>query len=230
MRGCFVTPDETVGETHPNERRSGERQISVLINAGLLHAGRDALCRIRNLSAGGIMVETGLPLGVDDPVRLQLRSGRVVRGTVRWAHGRKAGIAFADPRSAEWVKEKPGDSDLPRSPIGYPMFRREAVARLVVPTRQMRGRIVAISPVGIAVENDRDWGSEKVFTVAIVGLGEHLARRVDGSAPGPADVMSLIFLQPLNHAVLNEWLSGTALPDGGVGWDGPDEDAADESA
>ena len=46
------------------DRRSGERQISVLINAGLVHRGDDALCRIRNLSSGGVMIECGLPLKI----------------------------------------------------------------------------------------------------------------------------------------------------------------------
>lgn len=213
----------TPGEMLPtDERRAAERQISVLINAGLLHSGRDALCRIRNLSTGGIMVETGLPLGVDDRVMLQLRSGRPVRGTVRWAEAGKAGIAFDDPRSAQWVTEKPMDHHLRASPIGYPLFRREAWARVVVSTRQMRAKIVAISPVGVMVENDRDWGTEKVFTISILGLGEHLARLVEGHSAIDPDqgVMSFIFIQPLNYNALNEWLAETPRPEGeDVSWD-----------
>lgn len=195
------------------ERRSGDRQISVLINAGLEHKGVDALCRIRNLSSGGVMIETGLPLAAEDMVALHLRTGRLVRGTVRWVADGHAGIAFEPGCSADWITEKPGPESFRTSPIGYPLFRREAKARVIVSAKQARAVIVAISPIGITVENERDWGSDPVFTVAVEGLGSHVARLSEHQDPDDfSGHMSLLFVQPLNFALFNDWLNATPRP------------------
>lgn len=206
----------TTYETHRDgyerpERRSAERQVSVLINAGIVHEGRDALCRIRNLSAGGVMIECDLPLAVEDRVELKLRSGRTVEAVVRWTEEGKAGIAFQDADSAALVTERLAASALETSPIGYPLFEREGWAEIVADHKRVRTRIARISPTGISVSSDDRWGAERVFSVSIDGLGDHLTRRADNPADG-AEEMSLIFVQPLLYRALNDWLAATPRP------------------
>ncbi len=194
---------------HP-DRRSGERQISVLINAGIVHEGKDALCRIRNLSSGGVMVESSLALAMDDPVKLHLRSGRMIEGVIRWVGERRAGIAFADPHAAEQVTERLASGVLASSPIGYPLFERQAWVHVVADHKRIRARIARISPSGITVEDGHDWGNERVFSLAIDGLGDHLARRIDDAAATDHDEeVHLIFVQPLHYRVFEDWLATT---------------------
>ena len=189
------------------ERRIGERQVSVLINAGIAHESNDALCRIRNLSSGGAMIECGLPLAMDDRVDLQLRSGRMIEAVVRWVKDGQAGLSFDHPKSAQWVAEKPGQQALELSPIGFPIFQREAWARMTVGPRHGRAHIAAISPIGIALENISEWQNERVLSLSIDGLGDHLARQANAGFKGLDDLFCLIFVQPLNFRMLNDWLA-----------------------
>lgn len=188
------------------DRRTGERQISVLINAGLSHQDRDALCRIRNLSSGGVMIECGLPLGVDDPVSLHLRSGDIVTGRVRWTRDGKAGIAFDDPASSALVT---GTAARAASPIGHPLFRRSAWAGLSAGQKRERVAVKMISPTGIVVESGPDWGRESVFRVSIDELGEHMARLAGAGYRDDEDRLALIFMQPLHYRAFSEWLIST---------------------
>ena len=189
------------------ERRSGERQVSVLINAGIAHNGDDALCRIRNLSPGGAMIECGLPLAMDDRVDLQLRSGRMIDAVVRWVKEGQAGLAFNHPKSAQWISEKPGQQALELSPIGFPVFQREAWTRMTAGPRHGRAHIAAVSPTGIALENIAEWRNERVLNLSIDGLGDHLVRQANAGFEGLDDLSCLIFVQPLNFRMLNDWLA-----------------------
>ena len=190
-----------------SERRCGERQVSVLINAGIIHNGNDALCRIRNLSSGGAMIECQLPLTVDDQVELQLRTGRVVHGIVRWVLDGRAGISFMDPRSYRWIMQRPATLEDCASPIGYPIFQREAWVKLAAGHKRGKARIVALSPVAIALGHAPEWPGETLLTVSIEGLGDYLARATEDRGSLGEDEHILYFAQPLHYRAFNDWLA-----------------------
>ncbi len=207
------------------DRRSGERQISVLINAGIIHQGNDALCRIRNLSPGGVMIECPLPLAVDDEIELHLRSGRHVTGRVRWVDDGRAGVAFDDPASAELVgatqQSVPKRVSIRRqteeaSPIGYPYFRRQCWAQLSAGNLRAQVPVAYISSTGVVVENSVEWGGERLFSVSIEGLGRYAARLCDGAATENGDSVGLLFVEPVLYRTFNDWLMATPRPMGGV--------------
>lgn len=212
----------TEGQASPDEaamdRRTTARQISVLINAGISHADNDALCRIRNLSSGGVMIECPLPLAVEDAVELQLRSGHRIGGVVRWVQEGQAGIAFDDPASAALVSGAPPagkrisirkhqDEDV--SPVGYPLFRRKCWAQLAAGHKRSRAPVLMISPTGLIVENLSDWTGERLFSVTIEGLGRLQARISNASAVGDAETLALSFVEPVHYRTFNEWLLAT---------------------
>jgi len=189
------------------ERRSTERQISVLINAGITHEGDDALCRIRNLSSGGVMIECALALKMDDLITLQLRTGRKVTGQVRWISENRAGVAFANADAAQMVTQRLAAQDLHTSPIGFPLFRREAWAKLTMGHKSARSRIAALSPTGISLENAPEWEDERILGISIEGLGDHLVRVSDIMPRSSDDELNLHFMQPLNYRILSDWLA-----------------------
>lgn len=218
----------TEGQDSPDDaamdRRIAERHISVLINAGISHADADALCRIRNLSAGGVMIECPLPLAEDDVVELQLRSGHRIGGLVRWVREGQAGIAFDDPASAALVngaspagkrlsirKQQPHEDV---SPVGYPLFRRQCWAQLAAGHKRGRAPVVMISPTGLIVEALSDWTGETLFGVTIEGLGRLPARVSDSAASGDGETIALLFVEPVHYRTFNEWLLVT--PQGGA--------------
>ncbi|TNE40575.1 MAG: PilZ domain-containing protein [Sphingomonadales bacterium] len=199
------------------DRRAADRQISVLINAAILHQGHDALCRIRNLSSGGVMIECNLPLAVDDLVSLRLKSGHEVGGLVRWVSEGKAGIAFNDPASAMLVGGAVAVPEtMPPSPIGYPLFRRNALVKLCVGHRREQVVMAMISPTGIIVESGMDWGAERLFTVCIDDLGDHVARKSDAVSDDEEGAMALVFVQPLHYRAFNDWLASVPSAEASV--------------
>lgn len=64
--------------------------------------------RVRNLSAGGLMVELADPADIDTVVELDMRGLGLVRGRVAWYAEGRAGIAL----------DKPIDPQLVRKPVG----------------------------------------------------------------------------------------------------------------
>ena len=60
------------------------------------------LCRVRNVSAGGVMCETRNTYTKEERVRVTLRSVGTVDGTVMWVSSNRVGVAFdetIDPRA-----------------------------------------------------------------------------------------------------------------------------------
>lgn len=79
------------------ERRLDQRHMAVLQVGKLILHEQQALCVIRNISAGGVMVQLTTPLGTGDRVAVELKSSAVVRGYVAWIRDRAAGIRFDEP-------------------------------------------------------------------------------------------------------------------------------------
>ncbi len=84
---------------------------SLFLFAELRLDGRDDRTRVkvRNLSAGGMMVEDGgLAVSRGDRVVVDLRNVGTVRGSIAWVQGNRFGIAF----------ENAVDPKLARAPVG----------------------------------------------------------------------------------------------------------------
>jgi hypothetical protein len=64
----------------------------------------DAIVRVRNLSAGGMMAEGALRVQRGQALQLNLRNIGWVEGTVAWVEGDRTGIAFASPIDPKKVR------------------------------------------------------------------------------------------------------------------------------
>jgi len=78
------------------ERRADTRTYAVFRVAKLLIDGEEMLCRIKNISARGIMAETLSPPQPKQPISVELRDGERLEGKVAWASKRAFGVAFTD--------------------------------------------------------------------------------------------------------------------------------------
>lgn len=74
----------------------GEDRTSMFLQAELTpDDGRGAeLCRVRNVSAGGVMCETGRTHSQGERVAVKLRSVGSVGATVVWTSSNRVGLAF----------------------------------------------------------------------------------------------------------------------------------------
>lgn len=77
----------------PAERRSDERVLSTLQVGKLASVGGEQLIRIRNLSAGGLMADCGVPPPVGDAVELEF-SGQKIPSAIVWIREGAVGIKF----------------------------------------------------------------------------------------------------------------------------------------
>lgn len=98
------------------ETRDGERD-SLFLMADLVAegGGSPARVKVRNLSAGGMMIEGEVSARRGSRVALDLRNIGPVAGTIVWVQGRRLGVAFdeqIDPMLAR-TQVHGGDREAP---------------------------------------------------------------------------------------------------------------------
>lgn len=125
-------PDVDVANEEAADRASERR--SFFLSTSLSVGGKDAVqARVRNLSAGGMMVELEQAPDPEwapgDAVQAELRNIGLVRGEIAWAGGRRFGVRF----------DRAIDPELARKPVSIgkdvmPDFLRP----IIVPQRSLR--------------------------------------------------------------------------------------------
>ena len=82
----------------PTERRADPRVVPLLPAAKLVRDGGESLCRIHNMSAGGLLAELSdgdVPPEPGEILVIELRSDRRMTAGVAWVRGRNVGLRFA---------------------------------------------------------------------------------------------------------------------------------------
>ena len=81
----------------PSDRRSDERMQAILPLARLSAGDWQDLGRVRNISAGGVSLETiGAPLPVDTELEVEFNSNQKVPGRIVWTRDRSIGVKFEE--------------------------------------------------------------------------------------------------------------------------------------
>ncbi|WP_162184714.1 PilZ domain-containing protein [Sphingomonas hengshuiensis] len=83
--------------------RAPRTMTTLLVGKLLCGAAGDHPCRIRNLSATGMLVETSQPLLPGQPVTVELRGGDRLDAAVAWAASGRAGLRFLVPASVDAI-------------------------------------------------------------------------------------------------------------------------------
>lgn len=113
-------PREDVPAPAPEFQDRAPRVMTVLTTGKLILENREALCRLRNLSATGMMVETSAALEVDQELRVGMRSGDELAARVAWTRNGAAGLALRSPIDVEAALAVPQ----PRSRISRQLAAR----------------------------------------------------------------------------------------------------------
>lgn len=111
-------PIDPPAAERPAQTVARSQRLTTLLMVGrLIDPSGDHLCRVRNLSTGGMMVETSAPLAIGVPVRVELRNLNQVEGKVVWTRDQRAGIQFDAVQEVATLLHPPEDIDQrPRSP------------------------------------------------------------------------------------------------------------------
>ncbi|MET1754350.1 PilZ domain-containing protein [Novosphingobium sp. RD2P27] len=85
----------------PEFRERAARTMTLLMTGKVTLDGRENLCRVRNISATGMKIETHMALQVDQQLRVGLRYGEEIAARVAWTRDGAAGLAFLTPIDVE---------------------------------------------------------------------------------------------------------------------------------
>lgn len=114
MRGSADAPEWYLG----SDQRSGERFTTLFRVARVVtDGGTQHLCLIRNIGAGGLMLETYAPFGMGTAVRVEPKGCEPVSGKIAWIRDKNAGVAFDAPIDvAAYLNMSQLPAETPRGP------------------------------------------------------------------------------------------------------------------
>jgi hypothetical protein len=184
----------------PTDRRTDDRLLSLLPLAKLVTDGGQDLCRIKNISAGGLHAEATREIPSGTRLHVELAFEQRIPGTVVWTRGASLGIKFdqdVDLREL-LANRKPRAGYRPRPP------RLEincgATVRIGKLYHKTQVRDISLGGLKVALH---DWDCVgKAATVAVESL-----RPIEGRVRWYKNGMAgILFDKPLRFEELAEWM------------------------
>ena len=205
-RGSSEAPVETTefslsgAVPRPVERRMDNHLPSLMPPAKLVANGVSALCRIRNISAGGLSAEIAAPHPVGSAVTIELNSHRQVSGNVVWVREGLLGVKFDSTVDIRALFSKEGDpaqsSRPPRIEVGC-----AATIRMGKLYHQVQVQDVSLGGMKVALDDPDCVGREVTVTIESLRPASGTIRwRKDGYA-------GIVFDTPYSFEELGEWLA-----------------------
>ena len=197
------------------------RVITILLVARLVSDRSDDLCRVRNLSTEGMLLESRAPLSVGQRVRVELRSLMSVEGEIVWVKGPHAGMRFDTATDVGELLQSTvtgAGAYVPRAP------RMSAGCAVHVRRdgRLSRATLLDLSQHGCKLRSAEALTPDDRITVSIPGLGPNRAvvRWTRDHEAGA------VFLELISLTALELWLGDRPIryAAGRAQTDGPERD------
>ncbi|MFP5328669.1 MAG: PilZ domain-containing protein [Alphaproteobacteria bacterium] len=155
-----------------NDRRSGERHLTLFRVGTLIFDKRRELCLVKNISAGGALVRAYCALKPGQRLKIELKEHQPVAGNVGWVRGTDVGITFDKQVDVAELLKAAADGPRPRMPRlevnGVCFVREGAILN--------RATIRNVSQGGLNVESSSPLTTGAEVTVTIPGLPPQAAR------------------------------------------------------
>ena len=185
--------------------RAGPREArvtTIFLIGKLLSRHGETLCRIRNLSSGGLMAEAHIRLAEDEAVQIELKAGGRLSGRVRWTCDGRMGVAFDTAIEVGTLLARATARTTGQQLVRAPRFAVDCPVELGVDGRGRAGRLVNVSQGGARLQADFEPEKGQLVNVAIPGLPER-----QGSVRWIRDgALGLAFAEPLAFEELGVWL------------------------
>lgn len=184
----------------PDDRRDGDRHLTLFRVGALSFDGRRELCLIKNVSAGGMLIRAYCEILSGARLSVELKHGEQVSGTVRWVDGNLVGITFDEPVDVVELLATSMNGPRPRMPrveVNSGAFVREGAA-----TR--RAVVLDVSQGGVKLNSERPltFGAEVMVTLPGLSPQPGLVRWQEGNQYG------ITFNRVLPLGDLVAWLQG----------------------
>ena len=175
-----------------------ERHLSLYRVGALTVAGRRELCVVRNVSSGGLMLNSYSDIEPGARIAIEFKQGESVAGTVAWSNGNNVGMRFDEPIDVTSILAASPDGRRPRMP------RIGIESKITVRDGDTAHEVLAldISQGGVCVE-----------AAAQLAFGADVVVRIEGLPPEPAvvrwrngDCYGLGFNRLLSVTSLAAWL------------------------
>jgi len=186
------------------------RTVTTLLVGKLRSRGAvEHLCRVRNISMSGMMLETHHPLGYGSWVTVELRSGDRLQGTVVWSSEGRAGVEFAQPIEVDYIlaQAKAGLDRFCGPAPRAPRFDVECEARISCFGRYIDVMLENISQSGARIVLPKPPREDTEVILSVPGLP---TRRCT-TRWSREDKAGLIFLEPISYNDLAPWLEHCQL-------------------
>lgn len=205
-------PTETSLMSDPGVAPDRAERIVTTLLVGKLLGDRvgECLCRVRNISANGMAVETDQPLGYGAWVAVELRSGERLQGKVVWSSTGRVGVEFAEPVDVERIlaEATANRSVKTRSIVRkahsprLPRFAVHCPARIINFARAQEVVVINISQSGVMLDfpEGQDLDTQVVLSVAGLGSRRAAVRWRKGGSVG------LSFIEVIPYHELAGWL------------------------
>jgi len=183
----------------PDERRIGERHLTLFRVGTMLIDGRRELCLIKNISAGGAMLRLysgGLAIG--QRLTVELKCGQPLEGNVAWLRPPNVGLEFDAPVDVVAMLSQNEDGPRPR----MPRIETDSFVTIREGASVRRGRACDISQGGLKAEVGGSFARNAEVVVTLPGLAPQPAvvRWTDDGFTG------ITFNRLLPLPTLIEWL------------------------
>lgn len=196
-------PPEGPAAADPAERRVS-RNVATLLAAKLKAGQREALCRLRKISARGMQLETAQALTPGQAVVIELRSGDHIPAKVVWAADGRAGIQLDCEIDIATTLRPPPDRSTERGTL---LDRSPRFAMAIKGRLRGLGRATAVS-----VENLSQSGAQ-VTLAGDITLNGPITLDIAGLAPRRCSVrwrmgreVGVAFVEPIPYAVMSAWM------------------------
>jgi hypothetical protein len=184
----------------PAERRTDERIETILPVAKLVTEDSNLFCRIKNISAGGLMAEISSPIPVHTKVSIELNSAQRIPGTVVWNRSGAIGVKFdqnIDLREL-LANRRPRFGFRPRPP------RLEVSCSATVQIGKLYHRVevrdISLGGIKVALNDWECAGKDVIVTIESLRPVKGRVRWYKGGYAG------IVFAKPLSFEELAEWM------------------------
>lgn len=183
----------------PDDRRGGERHLTLFRVGSLMVEGKRELCLIKNISAGGAMLRLYTDgLSVGQSLTVELKCGQPLSGTVAWVREPNVGLEFNEPVDVIAMLSQSEDGPRPR----MPRIETSSFVTIREGANIFRGRACDISQGGVKVETPVLFAVNAEVVVTLPGLPPQpgIVRWTDSGYAG------ITFNRLLSLPILIGWL------------------------